>query len=270
MFLKSELYKIIKSKRSMFFILLIFVLPCIDLIINIYYQYGDFWMNKEAYGGELLKGEIVAPSIASFLTGSNQGHIMQMLFAWILPMYIMLIYGQFYIEERKCGYNSIIFTKMNRVKIIKTKFLTAFLVPFTISLISLFFNFICAQLFFHGGENFNGLESLADVSKFSMFVFSHPNFAYVGYIIVFAMITGAYGVVCTGISFLFPDYKIAYAVTFIVWIVQIIYHYSLTYAMQPFIEYGPEYFIPSLAIYAFIVVVVIVMASRYKVKYDEL
>lgn len=54
------------------------------------------------------------------------------------------------------------------------------------------------------------------------------------------------------------------------WFVQIISPYSITYAMQPFIEYGPNYFVPALIINCILVVGVYVVSFVYMEKKDEI
>lgn len=267
MYMRSELFKVIKSKKSIFFITLMLLIPFIDLISNMLTVYKDYWMHKDAYGGVLSSSMVLHPAMGSFLAGGSQGHIAQMLLIWILPIYLMIIYSDSYIREVQYGYNNIIFSKSNRVTLIKEKFRLSFRIPFFISFISLTINFILAQIIFFGGTDFKGMII---GSGFEGVCLSHPNIAYLLYIIVYSVISGGCGVLCSGISYLIPYDKIAYPVVFFIWIVQIISPYSLTYAIQPFIEYGPEYFVPALVTFIIIVIGIAAISYRYKVKYDEI
>lgn len=163
----------------------------------------------------------------------------------------------------------VIFSRIDRRKFVEDRFKIAFLIPFLISMLSLLTNFLLAQIVFSGGRSMSGLEQI-ETQGFLEWSIQNPNLAYIGYILVYSLIAGGYGIACTGVSFLFPNNKIAYAIVFFLWIVQIISPYSLTYAMQPFIEYGPEYFIPALVIFVAFVVGIYGASYRYKVKFDEI
>lgn len=75
---------------------------------------------------------------------------------------------------------------------------------------------------------------------------------------------------CTSICYLFPSYKSAYPTALFIWMVQIIAPFSITYAIQPFIEYGPDMFFPALLINFTIILCTTITALLYKVKRDEI
>lgn len=265
MYIKSELFKIMKSKKSIFFIILIFLIPFIDLISNMGI-YREYWTNKYAYPDGLASGMIMHPVVGSFLTGSGQGHISQMLLVWMMPIYLMIIYSDSYIREVRYGYNNIIFSKTDRKTIIRQKYILSFLVPFLISLVSLIVNFILAQIIFHGGT-----ENIEYLSPESVKVYLiNPNITYLVYILIYSLVSGGCGILCSGISFLIPDNKIAYPSAFLLWTVQIISPYSLTYVVQPFIEYGLNYTVPAIVIFVAVVMCILIISYRYKVRYDEI
>ena len=270
MYIKSELIKILRSKRAKLFLSLIFLMPLADLAINIFNIYGDYLLHKEAYVTGFAKSTILHPAYASYLSGSSIGHIPQMLLIWVLPIYLMIIYSDSYIREVREGYAPTVFSRMDRKRIIKDRFKLSFILPFVASFLSLLVNFLLSHIAFWGGSSMNGLEMYIETQDFFAWSIQNANIAYIGYVVVYSLIAGGCGVICTGISFLFPNNKIAYALVFFLWIVQIISPYSLTYAMQPFIEYGPEYFIPALLIFVGMVVGVYSIAYIYKVKFDEI
>lgn len=271
MYMKSELLKVIKSKKSIFFITLMFLIPFIDLISNMLNVYKNYWMYKDAYEGGLSSSMILHPAMGSFLAGSSHGHIAQMLLIWILPIYLMVIYSDSYIREVQFGYNNIVFSKTDRKTMIKQKYILSFLIPFLISFVSLSVNFILAHIIFYGGTNMQQMDTYADFFQtFIRMCLNNPNKAYLLYIFVYSIISGGCGILCSGISFLIPNNKIAYPAAFFLWIIQIISPYSLTYIIQPFIEYGLNYIVPALVIFLMIVISILILSYRYKVKYDEI
>ena len=271
--LKSEIFKIWKSKKSKIFLGLILLIPFLDLISGFWMEYGDYLLHREAYKNGLSKSSIRVPALGAFLSGYSEGHIAQMLLIWILPIYLMLIYCDSPIQEKKLGYSSILVSKEKRKKIVSTKFLTSFLFAFVSMGVSLSINFLLANILFVGGTDFFGLEVGVKAGVFHSFMtfsIQHPVSVYMGYIFMVSLIAGGYSVFCTAVSMICPNHKLAYAIVFFVWIIQIISKYSLTYAMQPFIEYGPSCFIPAILIFLCIVLAGMVGSYVYKVKCDEI
>jgi hypothetical protein len=272
MLIKSEIYRILKSKRSIYFIILMMVIPIIDLIINYLNTFWEYFRNSQAYPEGLPKIFVLNPNFASFLSGSSRGHIAQMLLVWILPLYLLVIYCDSYIQDKKIGYNNIVFMKSSRKNIIFSKFIVSFIVPFVVSFISLTINFLLAHILFRGGINFRGHDITAasgNLDPFASFSFTHPLLVNCIYILIYSIVAGGCGLFCTGLSFLFPYYKIVYPLAFVFWCVQLISPFSLTYVMQPFIEYGLDYIIPAFIIYFTSITVIVLVAFRRKVGLDE-
>lgn len=268
--IKSEFLKIFKSKKCMFFTILFVLIPFIDLVQNIEEEYLDYWQHKEAYIGGLTSGMIqIAPEV-SFLSGGSHGHLSQMLLIWLLPIHLLLIYCDSYIQEIRSGYSSIIFCKGSRKKIVLAKFSVSFLYPFLVCFGSLVLNYLLAHVAFWGGTGRVGIFEPEIMTAFEELCYLNPNITYMIYIVVFCFIAGCCGVFCCGLCFLFPGKKFVYPIAFFIWIKQINAEYSLTYAMQPFIEYGPEYFIPALLFFLCTVFVVFILAYLKKVKRDEI
>ncbi len=227
-------------------------------------------MHPDAYGGAISRETLLHPSKASFLSGSSQGHVAQMLLIWVLPIYFLIIYSDFYIQEKKLGYSNITFTKLSKKKFLSIRFFVTFFLPFTIVLISLLLNFILAVVIFHGGQSFQGMESYSNPHPLLSYSLNNPYLAYIGYIFIFSLIAGCCGVICTSLSLLFSKYKHVYSIAFFIWIIQIILPNSLTYLIQPFIEYGFDRIIPASILFSSIVIILFVSSWFYKVKFDEI
>ena len=59
MYVKSELYKVMKSKKCMFFMALMILIPFVDLISNMLHVFLDYWLYSEAYVGGMKSGMIL-------------------------------------------------------------------------------------------------------------------------------------------------------------------------------------------------------------------
>lgn len=267
--IKIELLRIFKSRKSMILMLFLILIPFMDLIQNWTSTFLDYYMNPESYAETLSRQEILHPAAAAFLSGNSGGHLAQMLQIWILPIFLLVIYCDSFIAEKKINYHYTLLTKIRKKDYLNSKFVISFFLPFTICLISLIINFVFSLLLFHGGTGFKGMENFIEPNTFSGLTMSHPYPTYCIYIIIYCMIAGGCGCLCTGLSFLFPDYKIAYPLAFCIWYIQIMWPFSITYAMQPFIEYGLNRIIPAVIIFAFITIVTSVITWIRKVHCDE-
>ncbi len=269
MSLKAEFYRVFKSTRCRIFLMLFFLIPFLDLLLNFY---QNALPAIHGVSGETRNSMIFHPVMASFLSGTSHGHITQMLLIWLLPIYILLIYGDSYIQEKKCGYSKIVFSQCGRREVIRNKLGTSFLLFFGVVLLSLLLNFILAHVFFMNGSNFKGMDRMVSdgsLSAWHIWSLENPYAAYLLCMFVYSLLSGVLGMVCCGVSFLAPIYKLAYPVCFFLWFIQIMYKYSITYAFQPFIEYGPDYFVPALLVFFLVAAFFVAAGSWCEVRRDE-
>lgn len=233
MSIQAELYRILKSWKSRVFILVIFLVPIWELLILIKQIIIPQWPIEWSERIRVLNH----PAMASFLSGASHGHTAQMLLIWLMPIYVLLIYGDSYIQEKSCGYTGIIYSQYSRKKIIRTKFATSFLVFFGVFFMSMLLNFILANLIFMGGGRLRGFEqSLAAgvLSPFEVWSVQNPVAAYLISMVIYCVLAGCTGVMCCAVCYLFPSYKLAYPICFFIWFIQITMEPSIIYALQPF------------------------------------
>lgn len=259
--MKYELCKTFKDKKRLLVAVVILILPIIDVLMKVQEVFSDYWMNPEFYPNGLSSNDLFRPSIASFLSGSGGGNICQMLLIWLMPIYIMILYVDSFLQEKENGYSSIYLTKIRKQKVYNNKVLTSFLIVTVLNFVSLLINHVMASVIFYGGEYMRWLDSLSGFDHFFEWCISNDEWAYIIYMLSYSLIVGAYAIFCMNISFLFSDRKIVFAIAVILWIVLVISPYSITYAMQPFTEYGLRYFIV-----AWLVIAIICLASFFLVK----
>lgn len=271
--LSKELNDVIKSTKAKIIFFIIFLIPIIDLLLNVHMVYSDFWLHPEAYPHGIPMNMVYHPSKAAFLSGSSIGHMPQMLFIWLLPLFLLLIYDDSYIKECRLGYNNIMSTRINNKKIFQTKIITGFIVGFLVVFVSLVCNFLLACICFKGGKSFSGLEILAGLPDTHLILnmsLQHPIISYSIYIMAFSIIAGLYSAGCVSVSFIVKDYKLLYGICVVVWFLQILSPFSITYAMQPFIEYGLNKIIPAMIILLGVILVTVILGYYMKVKHERI
>lgn len=269
--LKYELSTALKSKR-------VTALLCFFLLIVAYDLYSNYMENFGEYlrvGGSKPTGSsIMHPCFASFLTAANRGHLPHILMTWTFPLYPLFAYADTFALQKQYGYYNLLLTKAERQKVVSSRFAVSFLIPFFIALITLFLNFGVANIMFKGGTSFMGLERYVTGSMIdSLYTFSvlHPYVTYISHIFAFSLVAGMYGMFCAGVNFIVPKYSVLYTVSFFAWIIFMNMPYSVMNMLQSFAyDKGAIEIIVPAVYYTLVVVVTVVTAYIYKVRYDEL
>ena len=269
--ISKELNDFLKSKKTWIIVFAMFLIPMIDLAMNIYSSYWDFWTHRDAYSDYLAPDRIFHPSKGAFLAGTSVGHMPQMLLVWLMPIFLLLMYSDTYIKEYQLSYHYIISTRIQNRKIFSAKILTGFIIGFTTVFLSMSLNYIFAWIVFREGVSFGGLESMigSDMKLLSVSL-QYPIITYIIYIFMFSLISGLYSASCVSLSFCFKTYKLLYGTCIVVWFLQILSPFSLTFVIQPFIEYGPGRIIPSVVIFLMLVSASLAVGYYSKVKYERI
>ena len=265
--LKYELFTALKSKRVVFLFLLFILITGYDLYQNYTYSFHRYltgeWTSKPT--GK----DIFHPCFASFISASHIGRLPQILMKWAFPLYPLFAYADSFALQKQCGYYNILLTKIERKKVVSSRLVVAFLVPFLAIFVALVLNFIGANIVFKGGTDFSGWEK-CDLTNFQTFSLSHPYGIYVAYIFVFSFIMGLYGMFCAAVTFFIPKYIVLYPVIFFVWFLIMNIPYSIWSLMHSFTDYSSTEMIVSSIYYTVFMLATAVAAYIYKVRYDEL
>lgn len=263
--LKSELYRIFKSTRGRVVSMIFILLPFMDVILNWYEDFTGY----EGYE-YLIYEDLSHPAFASFLSGSSRGHVAQILLIWILPIYLLIAYSDSGITDFKTGFKNFDFLRTGKKNYFISKLSASFVFPSLLTFFSLIINFIVCNIIFHGGNSFNRMETDMDSNGFLFKItFNNPIISYFVYILVFSFISGLVGVFALSVSLISRNSFIAYPIAFFVWFLQIASKYSITYTIQPFIEYGIKYFLIGLFDCILITFVSLLILYFVRIKKDE-
>lgn len=237
--IRSELYKIFHTKRSCILIFILLILPFYDLCLNIYRCFQDFWSSPEYYNYVLSPDYILHPSQAGFLSASSEGHVSQIIYFWLFPIYVLVIYADSIIREKHTNYANPLIGKNGAGKYFQTKFVVAFCLFFLISFISFTVNYIVASCVFREGISFRGLELYT--KGFLGLTIQYPVITYCLYILSASFVSGCCGCFGVAVCILFSDYKYAYPICFFAWMLLfMIPNFSdLSALIQPFTESRP-------------------------------
>ena len=285
--LKKEILSILKSKRALLIVLIIFIIPIIDINMASKEMMVSY---KRSHKAEIIAMDlrlekrskkenfvhisnwITHPAYASFLSRSTHGHSTQIMLLWLLPFMVLNLISDRYIWEKNRGYSNIMLSRDTKKKYILSKYMASFLIPFIVFSLSLLLNFLIAQIIFRTGNSFMGVETSFDIKYGKWFALQgkYPNLIYLLYIFVTSCLAGMCGLITQSLAFISKRYTITYILGFFIWMWLQTTPYNLTYATQPFIEYGFEDFIKSVMLYVGVGLGISLITFIFKVRQDEL
>ncbi|WP_249596370.1 hypothetical protein [Peribacillus frigoritolerans] len=253
--MNSYYYRLTNNKKTKFIVICIVAIVIIDIFILI---------------GNVLESWIM-PHLATFLAASSLGHMMQILLIWFLPIFLLIMCADSYIQDYKTGYRYIVATKKGRYSYYKTMLLGNMSFAFLVMVGCLLLNMIIAYFVFMNGEFDMGLSpDLSPENPLYTFNNKMPAVTNVVYIIIFGFYTSLCAGMATVLSWCFPDIKYTYPLSFVIWFSQILgLNYSLAMIIQPFNEVTLEAFILIFFRSTILFLAVITVGFMYKVKSDE-
>lgn len=258
--MNSYYYRLIKNRKTKFIVLCILAIVIIDIFILM----GNF-------SSTLYSSESLAPHLATFLAGSSLGHIMQIILIWFLPIFLLIMCADSYIQDYRTGYRYIVATKKGRFSYYKTVLFGNMSLSFLVIVFCLLLNMVITYLVFMNGEFDKGLApDLFPENPLYILVNSVPTISNIIYIILFGFFTSLCAGMATVLSWCFPDMKYTYPLSFVIWFSQILgLHHSLALIIQPFNEVNLEDFIFIFFKSTILFLAIITIGFIYKVKSDE-
>ena len=244
-----------------YFILVLFILI---VMYDTYLCYGLTF-----FSGPVPNKSVWIPAAASFLSANSHGHVPQMVLKWILPMYLLVVYGDSYIRDHKYSYTQILITRTGRKEVYKAKFMTAFISGFLVFMIPLILNYIVALILFRDGT-YSPMADFINNGAILHFSILYPNITYMIYIVVASIIAGLCCMYGLAVSMLIPNIKYVYCIVYVIWYIFLACKYSISFVLQPFIEYDWDYVIPGFLLFAGVTAFLMLLAYIKKVKMDEI
>ncbi|MCM3225965.1 DUF2705 family protein [Terribacillus saccharophilus] len=254
--MQSHFYRILHNRKSLFIFILIILIPFIDV--------AQLLQMKIQYDVEYH------PAFAFFLGGMTQGHAMQIMLIWFLPLFLLLLVSDDGIQDIETGYRQILISKVGRKNYLKEKMLTSFIIGFLSLFVSLLINFITVNILFYGGTYNNGLSDI-QIPDNTLYQFSmaYPYLADILFTVIACFMAGVAGMLSATVSFFFRSRKFAYASAFFIWFLLVLRQDSLVFVFQPFTEYGFETIVPVLSISLLVCIGISFILYFIEVKYNE-
>ncbi|MDC7301159.1 hypothetical protein [Agathobacter ruminis] len=229
--MELEIEKTRRDWKKVLILLVLILIPLLDAGILYFDVYSDYWFYPEDYPNGPSHMHRFIPTVAAFLSGNSHGHLMQMIFIFLMPIYIMIMNADSYLQEKSCGYLSTCYTRISRKTYLMNKWKSAFSISTGVTLVAILLNLVVCYVLFWGGTWTGGGNE------------EDALYIYLIYVISFCLIVGLYGVYCSCLCMITGNRMIAYALAVLPWLGMIHSPWSIVNAMQPYTEYGYEYFV---------------------------
>ena len=268
--LKKEILDTLRSTKARVVFWVFLCVMLYDFLEKVYWQYQAYWLHPEVYPDGPIN--VFYPSMAGFLSGGEITHNAQCILEWLLPIWCLLFYGDSYIREKRCGYLSLMDSRISRKKYFWGKNLSGFMVGFLLMFANSLINYLLCGIAFHG-DSFRNLETYvgtAGMPQWFNISLTYPVMVYVLYMISASTITGLLCCMTISLSMALPFYPLVYAISFMVWYPQISNQYSILHLIQPFLSYPETTLLIGFLI--FLIPVALCMIAGYirRVKCDVL
>ena len=268
---RHEFLRGLKSYRTLIFVVFLLILVMYDLHLNWKMIFADYYAHQEAYYlGKPTGFHAMHPCFAAFASSSSLGHLPQIILKWILPVYLLFLYADSFIIEKRSGFYTAQVSRAERKRILGTKLKVAFALPAFLITIVLLVNLFASMIVFSGGLSFMGMEDFADsFTGWMGFSMRHPWFMYIVHILLFAALSGACSLMGCALCMLFPNYLIVYPASFFIWFFLSNMPSSIMSLTQAFADYSDKEMIRAGGIFLLLVLVIGIFGFVYRSKLDE-
>ncbi|MFD1126262.1 hypothetical protein ACFQ22_13015 [Lentilactobacillus raoultii] len=241
--LLSQLVAIKNSKKSLVTIAVMIGMVFLSQI-NAWYTYFMNYSGRGFHGAPA--DEMINPPTAAFLSANSSGDLFIILIV-ALPIFLILINAHLALDQGPVTGHWTHYLRLGSLNRGLLRSECANFGIFTAFFAALFgFDFLISIIIFHRGTDFLGLEVGASSSHLLNMEISHSYLAYSMFVIVVSAAFGLYAVVIYALVLLVKKAILAYTLSFGFWLLMIVMPHSMSYFMQPFIEYDWNDYLASL------------------------
>lgn len=223
---KSHIQRIFQNPIKLSVLIILVFIPSFE-VLQLIFQLRHFELERTVY--KLF-----------FLSGAGRGHLFQVIYLWLLPLYVLFIVSDDSCYDEKIGYKYALMSRIGRKIYIKEKWFTSFIFATLIMFVSLLLNVVFVYLAF--GSRCSDIYITKDLVGMSGILerlsLSYPLSTYFIYIMIASIVSGLVGMLGAIISTTVRDKKYVYAITFMIWLIFIVVDDSIMLVLQPYIEFS--------------------------------
>lgn len=171
-------------------------------------------------------------------------HMLQSIFIWPLPLYMLAFFSTMNWRERKSGYEIAVISRMGKNNYLRKNMLLSFCGGFLIIFLSMFLNMLFTFIAFNGGK-LTQIESDQLVHDgFIRWQIDHALLANLLFSLIIAFVAGIVAMAGTMCALKLKDIKLVYGMIFAIWFALFEKKNSIALLFQPASEYGADTIVP--------------------------
>ena len=263
--MKASYYfkRIMNDKTKLFFIILLFTIPMLDLILTfINVPMGAYPERAD---------------VNTFLYGSYvHNHFSYPLMLYFLPVYLLIVAGEDCFEDVTTGYRNVLISKWGKKNYVKTNIIKAFCISFSVIFISLLLNLLMAHIIYSGSEYSQIEELLVYYEPGDLYYIEakYPLLTNFIYLFPISFMSGMLGSAGAALAMAIKNRKIVYPLLFLLWFILFLprilaFDDIIMLAMQPFNETSLDTKVLIFVITSCIFVAVTVAAAVKEIRYEK-
>lgn len=221
---KSHWKRIANNPIKIFLLLFLLLFPSMEV----------FQLMRQLDGLELTRSIYTL----FFLSGAGRGHLFQVVYLWLLPLYLLMVVGNDSCIDEKTGYKYVLMCRVGKNKYLREKWGASFVIAGVVMFVSLLCNVIFVSLVFHARCSDEYLAANMQGTTLEHIYIGFPLLSYFAFILSASMISGFLSLFGSVVSTTFRNKKYSYAIVFLVWLIFIIMDDSIMLVFQPYIEYS--------------------------------
>ena len=220
---KSHLKRILSNPIKVFILLLLLIFPSMEV----------FQLMQQLDGLELTRSIYTL----FFLSGAGRGHLFQVIYLWLLPLYLLIVVGDDSCIDEKIGYKYTLMSRVGKNKYLREKWRTSFGIAGVVMFVSLLCNVILVCLVFNTRCSDKYLIDNMQGTTLESIYIKYPLLSYFAFMLIASIISGLLGLLGAVVSTTFRNKKYSYAIVFLMWLIFIVMDDSIMLVLQPYIEY---------------------------------
>lgn len=220
---KSHLQRIRKNRIKVFILLLLLLLPSLE-VFQLMQQLSGLDLTRPIYS-------------LFFLSGAGRGHLFQVIYLWLLPLYLLIVVGDDSCEDEKTGYKYALMGRVGKKNYLREKWKSSFAIGGNIMFFSLLCNVLLIYLAFGSRCSDKYLAEYMEGTTLERVYMEFPLLCYFAFMLIASLISGFLSMLGAIVSTTFRNKKYSYAIVFLVWLIFIVMDDSIMLALQPYIEY---------------------------------
>ncbi len=245
--------KLWKNRLRNAFIMILLIFPSLEILMFV---------------KQFLSMGVYYPEECFFLRSNSimNHHMLQNVFIWPFPLYMISLFSIMHWKERKSGYETAVISRMGKKRYLRENLLLSFGAGFSIIFLSMLLNQIFTFLAFNGGKLTRIENDKLIYDGFLKWQIAHPILDNILFSLIISFVAGIVAMAATMCALRLKDIKIVFGLILAIWFALFEKKNSIALLFQPMSEYSVGTIVPLFlevtVVYFGVIFLVYVMGKR--------